>query len=218
MFPIAITLPNYFPIKKKKPRRRNTLPNAATAPPFSIGTAAIGARLCAHSLFWIHQVQDSTPHGFNSQHAVCVFQVAGVCGASGHSAAATAEAEYKHGPAAASPPLRSRTCVKGWWRRGGPATRSPAGVRSSSHPPRGPFLIPPHPFPARALHSLWFSFGLCINVIAATNYTLPFILFMCVRVCAGVRARVCYLHSLQVSALTQGVHVGTGTLIDEKYQ
>lgn len=42
---------------------------------------------------------------------------------------------------------------------------------------------------------------------------------VCVCVC-GVRARVfvCYYHPLRVSALTKGVHVGTGTLIDEKYQ
>lgn len=69
----------------------------------------------------------------NMTMAVCVcLQVAGVCGDSGHGAAASAEAGFKPGHGPVSHLRRSRTCVRVWWRRAGPATRSPARVSSFS--------------------------------------------------------------------------------------
>lgn len=56
-----------------------------------------------------------------------------MCGVSGRSVAATVEAAYKRVLGPVSLLLRSRTFVKGWWKRADPVTRSPAGVRSSSH-------------------------------------------------------------------------------------
>lgn len=52
-------------------------------------------------------------------------------GANGRSAAASAEAGFKPGLGPVSHLQRSRTCVRVWWRRADPATRSPARVSSS---------------------------------------------------------------------------------------
>ncbi len=57
--------------------------------------------------------------------------MAGACGVSGHSAVASVEAGFKPGLGPVSHLQRSRTCVRVWWRRAGPATHSPARVSSS---------------------------------------------------------------------------------------
>lgn len=54
-----------------------------------------------------------------------------MCGVSGHSAVASVEAGFKPGHGPVSHLRRSRTCVRVWWRRAGPATHSPARVSSS---------------------------------------------------------------------------------------
>lgn len=62
---------------------------------------------------------------------LCVcFQVAGVCGVSGHSAAVSAEAGFKPGLGPVGHLRRSRTCVRVWWRRAGLVTHRPAPVSS----------------------------------------------------------------------------------------
>lgn len=109
------------------------------------------------------------------------------------------------------------------------------GRPCNSQPCRGEILITPRVLVLIPLHPLLlqehltiygFTLACANSVFAGTNYMLPCIPFLCACVCARVfvfLSLFCCLFFITTTfskflLLRKGVHVGTGTLIDEKYQ